>query len=402
MAEQNDLYRSSTCCYIMPLIRRHCREIRERSNQQSRQQPQVIQSLDSQSSNADATSVVDESFIPPNAFEGVKNCAGKAPEEKSNSQWSTYWRQMSGPPPYKSKENREIFCLVLERRDDSNFEIRYYMEEPMERDPHCCTVDRACAAIKIGTDLFFGKVTVGWRELKTATNSETILCLAVVFPTRRHTLSVEERNTQMKIFKTKNYSFHFFLSGVRHEEIDRDYNTPCPVDCSHMVHLPDWRPLQKLPKPINSHDFPSNPTVLFTSFPCQISSSPLAPLSTHSFENLASPIRKQHVGNEESMFASTFYSNNASTAVVDPSNSSSTISSPSVILPLTSSSTLSKDATTAAAAIGKEPSFLQINLYRSIFAERSSDGATRTQQMKENKRKRSPSKTTLRGTEGIH
>ena len=393
MAEQNDLYRSSTCCHIMPLIRRHCREIRERSNQQSHQQQHVIQSLESQRNG----------YIAHSTVEGLKNCGGEEPKKEANFLWSTYWRQMSGPPPYKSKENRETFCLVLGRRADSNFEIRYYIEEPMERDPHCCTVDRACAEISIDTDISFGNVTADWRELKTAANGETILCLAIVFPKRRHTLSVEERNKQIEIFETKDLPLQFLLSGLRHEEIDGDYNTPCPVDCSHMVHHPDWRPLQELPKPTDSHNLSSNPTLLFASYPCQISSSPLAQQSTQNVENLASPIRKERVENEKSLMTSPFFSN-AATAVVDLPNSPSTISSSSVSLPRTSSS-ISSENTTTASAIGKESSFLKINLYRSIFEEHSSIGATQTRQMNENKRKRSPSpssKTAVRKTEGIH
>ena len=355
----------------MPLIRRQCREFREPSKQQNYQQPRIIPSLDPQSSNADATNVVDESFFVPDTAESFPNCDNDAPKNESKSRWNTFWRQMNGPPPYRTKQNLETFCLALERTEDRNFEIRYYVEEPMERDPHCDTVDRAQAAVCIGPDQYSGNVTADWRELTSAVNGETILSLAVDFPTKRPTLSVEERNEEIERFETIDISFQFFLGGLRHAKIDVDnYKKKCPVDCGHTVHQPGWRPLQELPKPVAPFVLPSSPILLFSSYPCHISSSPSAPLPTRSFKHMASLNRKEDIRCVEENKKPPPNHSNAVTPLIDSSNSFSVAAPRNFSRENTT--TTSSTAATAAAGIGANPNFFQMNLYRSIIAEHPS------------------------------
>ena len=148
------------------------------------------------------------------------------------STWNTYWRQMDGPPPYKTMMNRETFKLVLNTVHDNSTEIRYYVEEPLERDPHCLTSDRAQAKIRIGPKSFYGVIVADWTYLTNASMDETVLTLAVDF-SKKIPMSVEQR-TYHSTFEV-DYLL-FFLFGFRHGLLDDDYKKECPVDCPHAAH----------------------------------------------------------------------------------------------------------------------------------------------------------------------
>ena len=300
-AKQKELHRTTKACHIMSLIRRQNPEARKCASRQK--QRESIYS----SSNEDLCSIVMESsleeddensnpaefsstdHISTNGSYSVNNSSfsinktdeitGSSITSSSTSNtssldelssWDTYWRQMKGPPPYKNMENREIFTLILKTGRDANTETRYYVEEPMERDPHSLIPDQAQAKIRIAPDVFFGIVEANWTRLRSISNEEeTVLTLAVQFPDKKP-MSLGERKYhsihQMSMFL-------FFLYGYRHANIHNDYKKECQPDCSHLAHRQSVSRERKLPSMLcKVADLKSD--LRFMDFSCIISSPP--------------------------------------------------------------------------------------------------------------------------------
>ena len=361
----------------MSLIRRQCRERRERCDKQSQQQA-IIKSVYNKSkgvdisgkrwndcSNADETIIVNETILLSQHTEDTQSFIEF--EKDTKSSWNTYWRQMDGPPPYNKNVIGEHFCLVLKREDDNNFEIRYYVEESMERDPHCRTEDRAIAGIPISHDEYFGLITADWKELTSAKNGEVILSLAIVFPTSRHALSVNERNEEISKFKEIPFPYLFFLDGIRHKQINADFKKKCPVDCSDKVHHVNWCPLNVPKKLKDPAHVPTNPTMCFASFACYISTSTSAnnALSTNFIGN-----EKNKVFLPEQIDLP-FQTKAAPADIVSQHLSLTASTSNNRASNFTNHNPPNTDV------IERKTDYLKINFHRSIVAKNSTDAATR-------------------------
>ena len=226
-------------------------------------------------------------YSPPYAIEQQnkleEQSSGNSSSFEKMSSWDTYWRQMSGPPPYKGKQNREIFQLVLKTRLNASTETRYYVEEPMERDPHCLTSDQAQAMISIAPNVYHGSVVADWTGLTSASiEEETVLTLAV--PIRpKIDLSLKERehhnNQQMST------TFIFFLFGYRHANVHDDYKKACPTECNHEAHQLTESHEPKLPE-LRFRVADLNSNLRFSNYPCIISS----PAETLSFSSTGEEI----------------------------------------------------------------------------------------------------------------
>ncbi len=141
------------------------------------------------------------------------------------SRYNTFWRQMPGPPPYAGKEHLQTFTLCLSTRKNDEIETRYYVEEEMEMDPNFEYSDLAQAKIKIDNYAYFGTVIADWHGLESLTG-EVVFSLAVpcrIPPPAYPSEMNEPAPKKDKSSKELNEVFTFWLGGLRHKDIDADY-----------------------------------------------------------------------------------------------------------------------------------------------------------------------------------
>ena len=302
-ARQNQLHRTATACHTMSLIRRQNRKAREWTNRQ-RQHISNISSTNHSSLILMECSSYEEDENPnelvstpteqgPNGSDAViNNSSTCGPEQQhrfevqssgsnndfeNKSSWDTYWRQMNGPPPYRGMKNRETFQLVLKTWRNGNTEIRYYVEEPLERDPHCLTSDQGQAMIPVAPHVYHGSIVAEWTGLTSASvDEESVLTLAVEFYPKIP-ISLEERVYYQKQDVS---SFIFFLFGYRHGNVHEDYKKECPADCNHEAHQSTGSREPKLPE-LRFLVGDLKKDLRFSSYSCTISS----PAETISFSS---------------------------------------------------------------------------------------------------------------------
>ena len=287
VASQKDMHRTTTTCHIMSLIRRQSRETRQRSARHqsptsSNSSIGIYSSILSGSeednvrhggSGDEKAAVAGGSISKPEEQAVFEKTSDYSSSFEDFSSWDTYWRQMDKKPPYRSRENLETFTLELKTQHGANIETRYYVEEPMERDPHCVSSDRAQSKVLIAPGVFHGTVVTDWTGLRTLANDEVILTLALDFPEKKPLSSVQRAH--LSAFMPLYY--HFFLFGYRHENCGADYKKVCPADCTHASHqmmtkeLPIFR--------IRLNEMKND--LLFSNHPC-IVSSPLQSVSYNS------------------------------------------------------------------------------------------------------------------------
>ena len=301
-SRQKQLHRTTTACHIMSLIRRQNPEARERlcrqrqhisSPSSTNDSSPILMEYSSEDEGEDLSAVASATpteqspncshevinYSPPYAVEQQNKSELQSSGKNSSSfeymsSWDTYWRQMSGPPPYKGKQNREIFQLVLKTGKNDNTETRYYVQEPLERDPHCLTSDQAQAMIRIAPNVYHGSLVADWTGLTSASiEEETVLTLAIPF-LPKIAISRKEREYHSK---QQMSTFIFFLFGYRHANVHQDYKKACPTDCNHEAHQLKEPKLPKLR--FRVADLNSN--LRFSDYSCIISS----PVETLSFSS---------------------------------------------------------------------------------------------------------------------
>lgn len=141
------------------------------------------------------------------------------------SRYNTFWRQMPRPPPYAGKEHLQTFTLCLSTRKNDEIETRYYVEEEMEMDPNFQYSDLAQAKIQIDPYAYFGTVLADWHGLESLTG-EIVFSLAVPCRAPREAHTNEMNGTAPKKDKSSkelNEVLTFWLGGLRHKDIDADY-----------------------------------------------------------------------------------------------------------------------------------------------------------------------------------